>query len=207
MAPPPAEALSRDRFVTNVLWVGVCFACQGQLGDHLAFSGNHRRGEASGSNGGDSFDLVWGEEGVVVHVYELGELPVAASPLPSALGRLAQQLPASGVRRRPTRTLWISGDAASPRLPPWPPNEILGLLDAFSGPSLVDDDEVYALERALLEAIVGGREQLTDALVAALMEGPVEELAERGLDGVRVLAEDLARFGLRWPNLEGDLSD
>ena len=206
----PLPELSRETFVANVLWVGVSLACQGQLdSDMMDFRGNSRCGTVSCNDGqGDSFEVAWDEEGVVLLVHEKGERVASVADLPPAVRELAQQ--ALSGSPRVTAWLWISGAAASPRLRSWPSDGVLGLVDAFSGPPLrtsYEDDEDYALERELFDAILGGQEELTESSVAALLQGPVEELADDlgQLEAARLIAENLSRFGLRWPNLERDV--
>ena len=208
-----APALSRDSFVANALWVGVELACQARLCDSdLNFRGNFHRGTISCNDGqGDSFKVTWDDVGVVVRIYELGERAVEAPPAPNALGAIMQQALMNSLSV--TRWLWICGDTASPRLPPSDERSVFVLVEAFCGPSLVTNDEQYTLEMGLFDAIL--REQdLTEPLVAALLQGPVADLARQGqfalvdnarLEAARVLAENLGRFGLNWPNLARDV--
>jgi hypothetical protein len=209
MQSTPLLDVSRDTFVANVLWIGVGLACQGQLDEDTDFRGNRRRGTVSCNDGqGDSLEVAWDERGVVLLVHEKGERALGVPELPASLQELAQQ--AVSGSPRVTAYLWISGSAASPRLRSWPSDGVLGLVDAFFGPPLrtsYEDDEDYALERELFDAILGGQEELTENSVAALLEGPVQELADDlgQLEAARLVAENLSRFGLSWPNLERDV--
>ncbi len=146
----PLPELSRVTFVANVLWTGVSLACQGQLdSDMMDFRGNSHRGTVSCNDGqGDSLEVAWNEEGVVLLVHEKGERVASVPDLPPALQELAQQAQSGSLSV--TAWLWISGAAASPRLRSWPSDGVLGLVNAFCGPPLSpsdqDDEEDQALE-------------------------------------------------------------
>ncbi len=213
-------ALSRDAFVANVLWVGVCCLCQGGLGDCLEFRGNQRRGEARCNNGqGDHVDVFWDEHGVLALVRDDDRLPVSyyanvpnyrpsvplPPPPPAALQGLTER--AGSDLARATAWLWICGDSSSPRIPPAQNNSLLSFIDAFSGPSLIESDEDHALESGLVEAILAGQEELSAELVGRLLEGPVAERGGDRLETARSVAADLSRFGLRWPHLERDVAE
>lgn len=224
MDQPPGSShprLTRDAFVANVLWVGVCFFCQGQLGSsELDFRGNRLRGEAHCDNGqGDHVDVFWDEHGVLALVRDDDALPVSCyakqrgyvpfeplpPPPPADLRGLIDRA-RSGLESA-TGWLWICGDTSSPHVPPAQNNSLLGMMDAFSGPSLIERDEDHALERGLLEAILAGQEELPAELVGRLLAGPVDERGGDRLEAALIVAAELSRFGLRWPDLERDVAE
>ena len=133
--------LSRDPFVANVLWVGVCLLCHAPLSSDEDFRGNAGSGEAYWEDGlGDDLIVLWDEQGVVALVHDHHErLAPLIPPPPPALRGLTERALSSAVRA--TGWLWICGDSSSPRLPtrsrPARNNSLLSLIDAFSGPSLI----------------------------------------------------------------------
>ena len=203
---PPQRPLRRDSFVANALWAGISFACEGRLSRDLDFRGNHESGQVSCNDGqGDSFKVLWDEHGVLLVVYELGELPVPMTPLPPpALRGLTEAVAGAA-----TRGFWICGDSSSPRLPLSSGMSLFKLIDAFCGPPLIADDEAHRLERELFGAIGAGPVELTRGLIRRLLDSPHLRRSvdhHERLDAARAVAEDLSRFGLIWPNVERDVT-
>lgn len=208
--------LTRDRFVSNAMWLALGFAAQGMNRGDPLYRGNFRAGEASCSNSqGDDFWAFWDELGVVMLVHQFtgstGESLFLAPP-PDALRALVER--ALGVAYMPNKGAWILGEMSSPLRPRHPADgtDFTALIDAFFGPSLLESYGPRSpVERRLFDALA--RHELTilrDLGLAILDSNSVKEWVEAGEPArtkAEHIAQGLAPLGFIWPDFEQHLAE
>lgn len=206
---PSAHSLSRESFIENALWIGLSLASRGAgVGDNLDFQGNLNDGAVDCNDGqGSDFLATWSPSGVVVlaHDFYRPTYQCVVPPVPAELRPLVER--ASPQRReRATGALWISGDSSVSTLPPAERSEVLSIIDAICGPSLVSTAEADAPEKVLLDAMVRGASTITSDVARVLLRpetvGAIWPPACSTLDAGRRIAKTLGRFGFQWPDLE-----
>lgn len=208
--------LTRDRFVSNAMWMSLGFASQRVAAVPSLYRGNFRAGAASCSNNqGDDFWAFWDELGAVMLVREhtgwTGE-PLFLAPPPDALHALVER--ALGEASMPKKGAWILGEMSSPLRPRHPADgtDFTALIDAFFGPSLLESYGPRSpVERRLFDALA--RDEVTiprDLGLALLCSNSVKEWLEAGEPArtkAEQIAQGLAPLGFIWPDFEQHLAE